>query len=170
MSTVDERPVDVAPPPSPGSVPVALWRRFWRWLTSMRTALLLLSLLALAAGRLGIMGHDLAVQPAGVEQLGVGLVVVPDVGVAVPDLVADLLGPGMAVGVQQPGLHAAAALRLALRPSTVMSGTPVLSTAAGPKARSGDVTPARVNGTFPPRGWTMWLDNEVGPVRSAPPP
>jgi len=49
MSTVDERPVDVAPPPSPGSVPVALWRRFWRWLTSMRTALILLFLLAVAA-------------------------------------------------------------------------------------------------------------------------
>jgi cytochrome c biogenesis protein len=48
MSTVDERPVDVAPPP-PGSAPIAQWRRFWRWLTSMRTALILLFLLAVAA-------------------------------------------------------------------------------------------------------------------------
>ena len=52
MSTVDERPV--APPPAPagpraGAVLVALARRSWRWLTSMRTALILLFLLAVAA-------------------------------------------------------------------------------------------------------------------------
>ncbi len=48
MSVVKERTEPAAVPP--GSFrPVALWRRFWRWLTSMRTALILLFLLAVAA-------------------------------------------------------------------------------------------------------------------------
>ncbi|OLB66261.1 MAG: hypothetical protein AUI10_03185 [Actinobacteria bacterium 13_2_20CM_2_72_6] len=51
MSTVDER--ELAPPEPPGIGPgkalVALGRRSWRWLTSMRTALILLFLLAVAA-------------------------------------------------------------------------------------------------------------------------
>jgi cytochrome c biogenesis protein len=51
MSTVDDRPV--APPEPPGIGPrqalVAVGRRSWRWLTSMRTALILLFLLAVAA-------------------------------------------------------------------------------------------------------------------------
>ena len=52
MSTVDDRPVEApAPPPTPGPASglVALGRRAWRWLTSMRTALILLFLLAVAA-------------------------------------------------------------------------------------------------------------------------
>ena len=54
MSTVDERTTAPAPPPPPrrrfgGSWPVALLRNGWRQLTSMRTALVLLFLLAVAA-------------------------------------------------------------------------------------------------------------------------
>src|SRR5438034_6457111 len=51
MSTVDSPPV-VAPPPAPpsgGGPALALARRSWRQLTSMRTALVLLFLLAVAA-------------------------------------------------------------------------------------------------------------------------
>jgi cytochrome c biogenesis protein len=50
MSTVDEREAPPQPPElGPGKVLVALGRRTWRWLTSMRTALILLFLLAVAA-------------------------------------------------------------------------------------------------------------------------
>jgi cytochrome c biogenesis protein len=51
MSTVDSVEVTPAAPEQPGPVgaAVALWRRMWRWLTSMRTALMLLFLLAVAA-------------------------------------------------------------------------------------------------------------------------
>jgi len=55
LSTVDERAVAAGVPPErpsgigPGAGLVALARRSWRWLTSMRTALLLLFLLAVAA-------------------------------------------------------------------------------------------------------------------------
>jgi cytochrome c biogenesis protein len=50
MSTVDEREVvESPPPPGPGTAAVAQARKAWRWLTSMRTALILLFLLALAA-------------------------------------------------------------------------------------------------------------------------
>src|SRR5215813_11499582 len=51
MSTVDSVEVTPVEPQQPGPVgaAVALWRRMWRWLTSMRTALLLLFLLAVAA-------------------------------------------------------------------------------------------------------------------------
>src|SRR6266487_1797823 len=51
MSTVDSLEVTPSAPeqPGPGGAVVALRRRMWRWLTSMRTALLLLFLLAVAA-------------------------------------------------------------------------------------------------------------------------
>jgi cytochrome c biogenesis protein len=56
MSTVDERVLatdDPPPPddrgPGPGGALLAVGRRGWRWLTSMRTALILLFLLAVAA-------------------------------------------------------------------------------------------------------------------------
>jgi cytochrome c biogenesis protein len=42
-------PPDTPPPPARPRVDVAGARAFWRWLTSMRTALLLLLLLAVAA-------------------------------------------------------------------------------------------------------------------------
>jgi cytochrome c biogenesis protein len=55
MSTVDER-IDAAPEAEPsrggpglGRTVIGLGRRLWRWLTSMRTALILLFLLAIAA-------------------------------------------------------------------------------------------------------------------------
>lgn len=52
-NTVDERVVeagaDTPRGPGPGQALVATGRRLWRWLTSMRTALILLFLLALAA-------------------------------------------------------------------------------------------------------------------------
>src|SRR6266536_1338346 len=51
MSTVDSLEVTPGAPEQhgPGAALLALWRRLWRWLTSMRTALLLLFLLAVAA-------------------------------------------------------------------------------------------------------------------------
>src|SRR5439155_16650372 len=49
MSTVDSPPVAAPPAPPSGDPAVALWRRSWRQLTSMRTALVLLFLLAVAA-------------------------------------------------------------------------------------------------------------------------
>src|SRR5256886_12475888 len=50
MSTVDVRQQVQEPPPiGPGALLVAQARKAWRWLTSMRTALILLFLLALAA-------------------------------------------------------------------------------------------------------------------------
>jgi cytochrome c biogenesis protein len=50
MSTVDERDAPVETPPlGPGAAAVTQARRAWRWLTSMRTALILLFLLAVAA-------------------------------------------------------------------------------------------------------------------------
>ena len=51
MSAVDEREMAPPEPPriGPGKALVAVGRRSWRWLTSMRTALILLFLLAIAA-------------------------------------------------------------------------------------------------------------------------
>src|SRR6266498_4516519 len=51
MSTVDSLEVTPGAPEQhgPGAALLALWRRSWRQLTSMRTALLLLFLLAVAA-------------------------------------------------------------------------------------------------------------------------
>ena len=50
MTTVEERPAPpAAPPPRRSNPVVALLRNSWRQLTSMRTALVLLFLLAVAA-------------------------------------------------------------------------------------------------------------------------
>ncbi|HEX2773811.1 MAG TPA: cytochrome c biogenesis protein ResB, partial [Micromonosporaceae bacterium] len=49
MTAVDSRPAPPAPPPRRINPAVVLARNSWRQLTSMRTALVLLFLLALAA-------------------------------------------------------------------------------------------------------------------------
>src|SRR5262249_54952097 len=71
-------------------------------------------LLALAAGRRRVFDRERAVQPARLRQRRVGLLVVPDVGVAAPVAVAVLLRAGDVLGVGQARLQTPAALRVAL--------------------------------------------------------
>src|SRR5258708_39660101 len=70
-------------------------------------------LFALSARSLRILDRVGTVEPSSVEQFGIGLLVVPDVGVAVPVLVADLLRPGQLLEVENARLQSPPALRIA---------------------------------------------------------